>query len=501
MPHKSNKPEKLFDLIHSLSGQEKRYIKTNIGVGNKQEMLFSAIAKLNELEKYDEKKINKKIDTKNLSTLRTDLYNSILKHLRAYHSEETKKIRVYELLAEIEILQEKNLHKQVKERIEKAKNIAKEYHYDLLMLKLLLLEKTHLRLEINKQNLTALSKNHEDTDFYIEKATQSFRLIRLYDEMFLLMRNKKYNGNENLKVDQKADELIHKNLKHEEPSTSLEGKMAYHNTWIIYYKHFAEDTRDFMVHSKTLIEFFNEHPKLIKEFPQRYIYLVNNYLNGMAILKDYSEFPQKIADLENLFKRMKEKENVQIKIFETVSYLKILWRLGEQDYPKALTILPAVEEGLKKYGEKISLPYRMGFSQSISLAYLHSQKYEKALDYLNEKLDRLQVDNPKNKSLPDIQLFCRVIRLVAYFELHLKKGRYYDLCISEARSIGRASNQSTEKMRHYVKLVTNAIAKAIGHPPDKRKKVFEKLYQDLKDIKGYTNGKEQVLIWLKRKIF
>jgi len=482
---------KLSELIHNLSNQEKKYLKKKYNSAKKRLTLFNTIDK-NEI--YDERSIKKELEKKdikmNFTGLKKDLYDSILKYLRTYHSEHNKKVHIYELLAEVELLQEKNLREQASERIGKAKKIAEEYHYDILMLKLLLIEKTNLRHQIKKENLTALDKNHQDIEIYLEKVTNSFRLTKLYDDMFFLMRSKKLDEN----IEEKAKELIDSSLDKLSPVTSFESKMAYHSIWIMYYKHFDEETKHFIVHAKIMLDFFEETPNLIREFSQRYIHFVSSYLNGLAIMKDYSKFPENIAKLENLSSKIKEKENIQIKLFENISYLTMIWHLGVQNYPKALTILPDIEEGLEKYGNKVSAPHRIGFRQTISLTYLHNQQYEKALDSLNKVLN-----NSKDQSLPDVQLFCRIIRLIIYFELNEKRGDYYKRCESEARSILRAVGASKQNM-NFIGLVAKGIQRALGKMPDKQKSIFEKLYTEVSLLKGYINGKNQVLIWLQRKI-
>lgn len=122
----------LFDLIKSLTGQEKRYFslfskRHIIGNGNNYKRLFDDI---NSQEVYNEMQVikmlpNKKF-AKHIDRHKNYLYKLILKSLRVFHSQKTLSIDMREQLDHIELLIYKNQWSQCERHIVQAKHFAEE---------------------------------------------------------------------------------------------------------------------------------------------------------------------------------------------------------------------------------------------------------------------------------------------------------------------------------------------------------------------------------------
>ncbi len=132
-------PKDLYDLIHSLTPNEKSYFKKTSAVENSKSksyvLLFDII---NEMEAYDEKilvqKSKKKNIGENLAKLKEYLYDILLDKLIQYKQSTNDTILLYSKLQKAQILTDKSLFVQAN-KITYLKEISKlHYNYTHLVL-------------------------------------------------------------------------------------------------------------------------------------------------------------------------------------------------------------------------------------------------------------------------------------------------------------------------------------------------------------------------------
>src|SRR5690606_35183353 len=161
------KTDVLFDLIHSLSKSEKRFIKLNARFhqGDKAYLkLFDAIEKQKE---YDEEALKVKFRNekfvKQFSVVKNYLQQFILKQLRSYNSESKASIICQNLLIDIEILYWKGQFVLMKRLIHKAEKIAEKYQLYLVLEELLNWESrlNTAQVKITLENVEEANKKHE----------------------------------------------------------------------------------------------------------------------------------------------------------------------------------------------------------------------------------------------------------------------------------------------------------------------------------------------------
>ena len=478
----------LYELIKSLTPTEKKGFKAKHKPkpGDTPSYYFELFQTLDGTKKYDEEKIKHKIEerinhkTFVLSNTLNNLHNLITLSLRKHHQQGSASIELYAMLTDIQILLDKNLIDQAWATIKKAKRKAKEYHYDIILLKLLVLEKQFIRQHEKQKSNQLIEDNHEETEKYLEQFKVSLDLFKFYDKIFLLTRNK------DLKVDAKkiVTELINKLPII--PPTSFDNKMLYHQAYSLYYKHIDDKNGNLEYsasHLFTLIQYFDEHPPLIDEYTNRYIYIINNYLNAFALLKRFDEFPIYLKKLEDIPKKTKKRENVGYKLFEVKSYLNFLYYLSAEKFEEGLNIIDGVKEDLKKYEKKISLLHQISTNHNIGLLYFHNGLYDDAKEYLFKITNK-----SKQEAKQDIEVFCQLLLVLIAYEEQTEN------CESMARSIQR----NPKYKDHYTKEVAAAIKKALYAIDPKS--IFQQLKETLEKREDYEHGKDQILAWLKKKI-
>ncbi|NRA13288.1 MAG: hypothetical protein HRT57_15180, partial [Crocinitomicaceae bacterium] len=166
--------EHLFYLIRSLSKAEKRSFKLfaqqySTGGTNNYTILFDAIDKM---QSYDHnalvKGVKNKINTKNISTLKVQLSELILKSLRQHSASFSENLKLRQDIDYIDILFEKGLYPQAKKLLEKTFDLARYQENYLAMDRLSLLE----------FNIAIKQSNKEDLDHYVNVTFPEVSLAR-----------------------------------------------------------------------------------------------------------------------------------------------------------------------------------------------------------------------------------------------------------------------------------------------------------------------------------
>jgi|GEM_PF-4636842 len=174
----SAQSNELFDIIKSLTPQEKTFFKAYF-LKTKDEsytpsflILFDA---MNELEAYDRQELKLLLDKKgfraNYFKAQTYLTEAILKALTEYHTETENTIRIGHLLQQANVLIKKNLTSVAKKYFDRARKIADSntmYEYQLLL--------DHLEFTFNKKDPATM-------DGFIQKVAQDMKTFQLETDL------------------------------------------------------------------------------------------------------------------------------------------------------------------------------------------------------------------------------------------------------------------------------------------------------------------------------
>lgn len=137
----------LFDLIQSLSPNEKRYFKRSatqhvIGDQNNYLRLFEAIARQ---KVYDEEALRKKFKgekfIERLPSEKNYLFQIVLKSMRRYQSEKSVDIQLRDLMLDAGFLEGRGLYKASYKILQKAGKLAKQYERWPILIEILFREK------------------------------------------------------------------------------------------------------------------------------------------------------------------------------------------------------------------------------------------------------------------------------------------------------------------------------------------------------------------------
>ncbi|HMS33239.1 MAG TPA: hypothetical protein PKC91_04060 [Ignavibacteria bacterium] len=486
----------LFQLIKSLDQSEKRYFKifATMHIKNSDEnkyiMLFDAIDKQSE---YDESEIRKKFKNEKflnqLHVAKNYLYNNILKSLRLFHSERSKLNELMDILRDVQILYEKSLYRQCRKLLDKAKKIAYTYEKHSHILAVLDWEKTLAR--------TSAYANTEEKDLlgFYDEINDTMEKLKNINEYWKLTMNsfllRKKQGEIRDKTElKKFNEIIkHPLLQSETRATSFQSKTFYFNIKGLYY-FTNKDYKNLLNHCKKLVDLLEENPLLMKE--DNYISSLYNLLLVQIELRQYDDALNTIKKLRD-FKS--NSVSMQTRIFVTSYDTEINLYLRTGEFEKGIPLIREIEEGLKKFGEKLNKESEVLFSFNIAYLYFGLGEYNNSLKWIN------QIINDKELTVrEDIQCFARILNLLVHYELN-----NYDLIEYIMKSTRRyLSNKN--KLNKFELITLNYIRKLINANIDddkmfiynEWKKELSAISDDILEIKAFDYF--DFISWLESKL-
>jgi hypothetical protein len=113
----------LFLLIKSLSRGEKRFVKLNSTLYEKENesQIMRLFDLLDRMEKFDEAELKKVFSSSVLNVLKTRLYSTVMLLLGQMHTDRTVETKIFSLLAQFQVLRMKGMHAASLKILEKAK--------------------------------------------------------------------------------------------------------------------------------------------------------------------------------------------------------------------------------------------------------------------------------------------------------------------------------------------------------------------------------------------
>jgi len=103
--------------------------------------------------------------------------------------------------------------------------------------------------------------------------------------------------------------------------------------------------------------------------------------------------------------------NAEGEVFQNVYFLEHLRYLGRGECDKAASLIPDIEDGLKKYGAKINTARRLSFEYNIMIMYFIMHRFKEAQTWAEKILE------DKSEIKQDVTTVTRVLYPIIHFEL------------------------------------------------------------------------------------
>ncbi len=482
---------KLFHLVKSLTGSEKRYFKIFINskdpANNKYVRLFDAIEAQPE---FDEAQLMKSVygdepvETRKYSELKAYLHDLILKSLQFYDENSSVDYRVKNLLMDVRTAFKRSWFDDAKDLLRKAKRVAEKYEDFNALLEILNWEK---RIAYAQMDIPFLDRELERIMQEEHTCLENLQNISAYRSIFfkILVSIRKDVSRREQQVQALRSLMEDPLLQDEKQAGSFTAKVLYHRIYTIF--HFStSDFEAFYKSSKTLLKLMESNPAMLGEDVSEYISALSNHVVSCGRLEKIEEVR---ATLDKLIKVKPINLDDEVKIHQQYYNNKFRLCIATGEFEEG-------KKELQKHLETIEKFDRQHFSKSefyFQYFYLNfgAGDFEKALDCLNDWLKL-----PDTVERKDLQSLARILNLIIHFEL----GNTV-LLDSLLRSTQRYLRKE-DRLSAFEQKMMQFIREA-GKPHSKKEKraALETLKLDFERLpKSPSFGMFDLISWLESKI-
>lgn len=486
---------KLFNLVKSLSGSEKRYFKIFVnGQGDKDNKYLQLFDAIDEQEAFDDEALmgivygGEPVQSRKYSELKAYLYGLILKSLQAYDEKSSVGHRLKSMLQGVRVLFRRSLFDDCKDHLAKARKLAYRYEQFNAALEALEWEK---KIAYAETDIDFLDKELGRIAGEEKEVQGQLGVISAYRNIFLTMLVSIRKHTVIRREEQKrvlSEAMRSPLLQDYTLASSHTARVIYHRIYSLYY--FASsDQQGFYRKNQELIALMESEPHMLQEDVSEYISALSNLIRScgeMGLLEEMEE------NLEKLYRVAPRSLDDELKVHRQYYQAKL-----------SLCMLKgAFEEGARILNRH--LKERRRFEQSLfeshTFYYIYfyitfgAGEYSRALDFLNQWLSL-----PSTVERQDLQSLSRILNLMVHYEL----GNF-ELLESLIRSTYRFLKKRNE-LDDMERKTISLIKKLVEAPSKKMLKEdfksfreqFEGLSQQAGTPRLYTNA---VVAWFESKI-
>jgi hypothetical protein len=489
----------LFHLIQAMSKSEKRYFKlfSSFQAGNKVYIsLFNAISKQ---ETYDEEKLKKQLKISAFPTVKTYLYNLILRSLRSQQQNQNISLQLKDMLKDVEILYQKGLYQQCSRLLTRARKIAKQYEKHIHLLELCQYEHLLTSLSLDPHHRKKLIENGykevtEALAAYTQLSDYRNKILIMTDYMHSEGRRVK-NNTDKKRLIQSLEPIINKDS---ETFLSYKAGILFYNIKELFESNELNYQKAYEM-SKRYIAHMESDPFLLNQEINNYLVGLNNLMNMQQSLGLFKELK---TNLEKMKSIPLPSETEKIRVIEYTLPKEIVYYVSLGKYEEGLERIPIIEKQLSIYKDKMGTPFLLSLYANVVELYIVSDNIRKALQWNNRILnsDEIEtyIDYYTNSRLCEIIIHFelgnmeKVDSLIKSFQLLLmkNKGEYqYENCILKFLKNLLYLEDEKELLKSF-KLLREELLELLKDPFEKAAFSFFDLIPWLdKKIKKYAGKK------------
>ncbi len=437
--------DSLFTLISSLTKAEKRYFRAFSGKensGSKGYLLLFDI--MSGMKRFDKHLLNNKIKEKNLQTnilkTRQYLFDSIIKALIFYYSENDNEFKTRLQLMQLLVLNKKELFGLAQKKLKVfERNCARQN-------RTFLLAETYAMMKTNAFNLYLNNYDHESLSQLVRKEEANLQILMneshyrtLLIEMLELIKSEAKKTRE--EVLQSYQKLGSNPLLHDAgEAKTLRSKLIYFSiNSILQFK---------LGKNEQALENASAYLRLIEKnkhvMSRNTFYYIIGLRNKILALRKSGKHKEAQAVLNKLKDVKCHNANQEVIKFISYHFNALQSFIDTGDFGKAVELIPEIEKGLETHREMIEKAAVLEIHLLIAKSFFRNGNFEKAVAPLNRILSE-----PKIKEYVHGSISAKIMLMLSHYEL-----KNYSLMPSLARSILRQM-----KMEGYEGRVEYAFVK------------------------------------------
>ena len=485
---------KLFDLIKSLSGAEKRYFKLFINSkdarNNKYLRLFDAIDAQAVFDEDGLMKIvydNETVETRKYSELKAYLYELIIKCLQSYDEKSSVDYRLKNMLLGVRTLFKRSHFDDCKDLLKKAKKTSLDYEDFNTLVEILEWEK---RIAYTQTDIAFLDRELEriktEEHNYLEQLTNISAYRNIFFKILVSIRKDVSRGakqREELKI------LMNNPLMEQEnQARSWMAKVLFYRIQSIY--HFSvSDFEAFYRSSRQLIKLLERNKLMLSEDVSEYISALNNHIISCGRLGKMNEVRQTLKKL-NKVKPITSDDAVKIHRQYYMNKFRLCISTG--DFEEGMRELKRHLKDVEKFDKQQFI--KSNFYFQYFCIYFGAGDFQHALNSLN---DWLALSGGVERK--DLQSLARILNLIIHYEL----GNTM-LLDSLLRSTYRYLKKANRFSEFEQKMIIFSREAGKPHSKKEMRQILETLKQDFENLSRQPSygvfDLFDIIAWLESKI-
>ena len=492
------KSDSLYQLVKSLSKNEKRYFRLFSSRSNtKAKKTLQLFDTLNLQDEFDDQTImdtNPDFNPSQLSNMKAELYKELLHALRLYHEGKNIGLKIRQHIDFAQVLTDRCLYKQANEQLKKAKKYAEKHNNLELLLEISRIEKGIISHLIDSNNEKRVNKIIAEVSNINEKINRVNQMTNL--EARLNSLYKKVGFIRDRRDHDTFKQYFEKNLANinEKHLSPLE-KMHLYNLYIGYY-FFIQDFEHGHQEAKKLVSLFDENPELIVSKTDLYIQALNKLSISESKLSLYDEFVETVRKLQDIPKvpGIVLNDDIRARLYKYYYLHEInrFFMLGE--FKAGVKMVSYLTDELDNFIDRLDQHAQIIFYYKIACMYFGDGNYKQTLVWLNKIINQPDVDIRR-----DIHCFARILNLVTHFEIgNMDVIDYY------IRSTYRFLSKKYD-LRLFQKYILSFLRNVNkGQTSGELRKEFEKLHSQLLTLQNKPYERRafiyfDIISWLESK--
>jgi elongation factor P hydroxylase len=403
---------KLFRLVKSLSGSEKRYFKIFVNPkGDKNNKYIRLFDLIDDQAIFNDEKLKKKIYGKKAvqgrkySELKAYLYDLILKALQGYDEKTSVDYRLKSMMMSVRVLFKRSHFEDCKELLQKSKKLAKKHEQFHVVLEILAWQKkiayAQSDMEYIGKNLGKISAEEKAFQIKIEN-------LNNYRNIFLkLLMTLRQNVIRREKMLEKIQQIMSADiLKNEENAQSNLAKILYNRIYAFYF-YTISDIQKYYETNKYLLELMESLPHYLQEDLTEYIAVITNLSVSCGNLGKFEEIEECLQKLRGLSPNTHEN---QIYIHRQYYAFKLKLCIVKGEFEEGINEIELIPEYVAANDRHIF--EKDSFYFSFFSIYFGKGDYNESLHYLNKWLNIRKSDERQ-----DLQSLAKVLNLIIHYEM------------------------------------------------------------------------------------
>lgn len=491
-----NTSNDLFQLIASMSKQEKRYFKLNASVYNKEEgnsylRLYDVIDK-GKVANDTELAVAVKNEpfARYLSIVKKQLTELLLNSLTAYHTDKKTNFELRQMLSHVEILFDKRLYNHCHKILTRAEKRAEQVNRHLFKMEISYWKRLLLLKNISHTFESDIHALYDEANSTLQTLADTNHYLELMDiTQAIAIR---YASHPHAEALQKLHDIVNNPLLRTAASArSFDAKLAFHHihgAYLLMVGNYA----DALTHYKDAVQLWEEYPEMIKERPTQYRRYLINYLNCLiSSSHEDKEFTSVIANIKAI---PPPPTDTPLNHMKEVWNLELFHYLNSGQLDKGTSVIEEISKALKLQRTNAQPSALLSLCYNCSVFYFLLGKHASSLEYINTIINETRIELKQ-----DIQAFTRVLGLIIHYELH-NVDILDNMMRSTQRFLKQTNNQSPFE-QHVLRAMKSLLC-CVDHR--ETLPVFRMLHHNLVAILHASHaeplGLLEVLFWTDSKI-